>query len=446
MPSTHGFEFLVEGADGVPFATYDTRPLGRRIITTKIQAKTGVRFNIRVRPHLPFPEANDASPDEGRYNMRPSTRPAQVAGEGDAKPSRAAAKPEDEFHYVAFVYLDGKKKAESTCNLVVDPKDSRYHEEGYLMVGRFSLADDSATQNRSDQDLEASMSVSPWVFSERGIDVLMGRMDISRADPDIPSTAMERDLVDLTQAMGNDNLRGGANAKRGQIEIKIVRVVPDGEIRPNQYWKRDEEETPKNNDDRTHDVIIDKDQEHRISMISTKYRRYRPDEAFLCKAIFQYMDIAKLVSLGLCNVKGEAIDRRQKNAIGSPLSILPSGRGPQRGQLKRLISLKREQGEHGGLEMAKSLSSNDEESASDTTSDSDVPRRKRRAGIRGRKAMALKEKKTLQERETATLNPSTSNLSLVPNKQDSGTEEANAHLQLVQADIGGDHVEAQGVE
>ncbi|KIX94997.1 uncharacterized protein Z520_09307 [Fonsecaea multimorphosa CBS 102226] len=455
MPITQGFEFLIEGVDGVPFTNYGTRSLGPRIISTKIQAKNGVRFNIRIKPQAPFPDPDNAPLGRSRYNLRSSAPPAEVAGGRDGmdyESSRAAA---DEVVYVAYVHVDGNKKPECTSVIVVDPEDSGYSSKGCLLDGRYSLADDATTQDRSDEDSTTNISISPWVFSERGIDVLMGRMDISTADPDIPSTAMEQELADLTQAMSKDSLYGAAEEKRGEIEVKIVRVVDAGGVCSDAYWKRGKEESPKDDDGKTHDITIDKDQEQRVSMVTCRYRRYREDEAFLCKAKFQYMDIAKLVNLGLCNTKGEPIERRQNDAVGQPLAISSSGHDSRLGQSKRVRGLEREQAKQGELDLARYSSSEEEGSASDTTSDSDVPRRKRRGASKRGKATASKEKKTLRRPGPAKVNASADNLSMVPklgdkarvanflqlepasNNREPETDAAIEQLQLVKADFEG---------
>ncbi|KIW27694.1 uncharacterized protein PV07_07412 [Cladophialophora immunda] len=388
MPTTQGFEFLVEGVDGVPFTTYGTRSLCGRIVSTKIQAKAGVRFHIRVKPQIPFPPPNDAlSSGQSRYKPGASTRQVEGVGEGDAMghgSSDATAEAEKEILYLAMVYMDGNEKAEASKLIVVDPESRKYKAEGYLLDGRYSLANDTAPQTGSSLGIMAVMSVSPWVFTERGIDVLMSRMDISTADPYIPSTAMEQEVVVLTQEMNNDNLHAGAESKVGEIEVKILRVLHDGDVRPDLYWKRSEEETPKEDDGRTHDVTIDQNQAQRVTMASVKYRRYQPDEEFLCKAKFQYMDIAKLVNLGLCNTTGEPVDHRQ-NAVDSRLAtLLPSSREARAGQLKRARGFEGKAGKRRESELARSSSSEEEESASDKTSDSDVPRRKHRGAIRRR--------------------------------------------------------------
>ncbi|OAG44274.1 hypothetical protein AYO21_01270 [Fonsecaea monophora] len=433
MPTTQGFEFLVEGVDGVPFATYGTRSLGRSIVSTKIQAKTGVSFQIRVKPQNPFPTPNDAPLGQSRYNLRPSTRRAELTNGrnvGNLESPGASADPKASFLYVAFVYIDGNKKAECSNVVVVNPESRKYSEKGCLLPGRYSLLDDTATQNRSDQGERAHMSICPWVFTERGIDVLMSRMNISTADPDIPATAMEQELVDLTHAMDKDKLGEAAQFKRGEIEVKIIRVLEDYVVGSELYWKRENQETPKDDDGQTHDVTVDRGQEQQIHMHSVKYRRYRRDEAFWCKAVFQYMDIAKLVNLGLCNPHGGLVERPQGNTIGSSLQSLSSLQYQlMPGQLKRTRGGGQESGKHGESELDRFSSS--EDSASTTTSDSDVPHRKRRGPMKRRGAKASKKKMTMGETRRGTARASAG-------IQGPGVGAANRQLQLEKAAGGQD--------
>ncbi|KIW89663.1 uncharacterized protein Z519_09819 [Cladophialophora bantiana CBS 173.52] len=413
MPTTQGFEILVEGVDGVPFATYGTKLLSGGIISTKIQAKNGVTFRIRVKPQFPFPEPRDVPQSQGRYKLRPSTQHAGSSDTRDAidcESSKTSGKTKDPICYVAYVFIDGNKTAECTGVIVVDPERSTYSAKGYVLDGRCTLLDGLETQNHAEHDLAPNMSVCPWVFTERGIDVLLSRMDISKADPDIPSTKMEQEVADLTQAMADDNLTP-ANGKRGQIEVRIVRAVHVAQMSPDSYWKRKEEGGARSDDDKTHDVTLDWDKEEHVRMIGIKYRRYRRDEAFLCKIIFQYMDIAKLVSLGLCTTDGTPIEHRPGGSNGGPSAMPFSSLDSQLSPLKRVRYLEPEQGKSGESELDKSQSSEEENSASNTTTDSDVPLLKRRGAIRRRQAMTLGEEKGLGRKGPATVDSTAHSLS-----------------------------------
>ncbi|EXJ56233.1 uncharacterized protein A1O5_12689 [Cladophialophora psammophila CBS 110553] len=465
MPSTQGFEIAVEGADGVPFATYGTKSLSGGIISMKIQAKNGVTFRIRVKPQFPFPEPNDVPQSQSRYKLRPSTQHAAGSDTRDAmdcESSKTIGKTNDPVCYIAYVFIDGNKTAECTGIIVVDPKCSAYSAKGCVLDGRCSLLDDSEIQNHSEHDLAPNMSVCPWVFTERGIDVLLSRMDISKADPDIPSTKMEQEVADLTQAMADDNLTP-AKGKRGEIEVRIVRAVHVARMSPDSYWKRKEEGGPRSDDDKTHDVTLARDKEEHVRMIGIKYRRYRRDEAFLCKVIFQYMDIAKLVTLGLCTTDGKPIEHRPGRTNGGPLAMLSSSLDSQLSPLKRVRYLEPEQGRSGESELDKSQSSEEENSAADTMSDSDVPLLKRRGAIRRRKAMTLSEEKVLGRKDPATVDSPAHSFSEVSKfegkaegsdwlqlhptpKEGSEAEGGNGQLQLGRASIEEEEVGGRDVE
>jgi hypothetical protein len=210
------------------------------------------------------------------------------------------------------------------------------------------------------------------VFRQKGIDVLLGHMDISKTDVDMPTTDLEQDLVDMTEAMARDTLSKPAGSKRGQIEVIIKREVIEKAVRPKKNGKQGNRAILDDEDCNTHEITVDASNKRHIRSTTVSARLYREDEEFFCKVCISYYDIAKLRTLGLCTRDGTPIDRRQREALA--LSSSPQSPGP----LKRLRDS--EPGRH-EIHIDKTPLSDEEESASsDSTSDSDVPRRNKRRG------------------------------------------------------------------
>ena len=222
----------------------------------------------------------------------------------------------------------------------------------------------------------ATFEVLPWVFTQKGIDVLLGKMDISKANVDVPSTELDQDIADVTQAMANDSLSDSAGTKHGQIEIAVARVVIGKKIHPSSHWDHDEAKSEVEDDeDRTHEISYADEPSKQHTYASTVLTRpYRAVESFYTKVIVQYHDITKLIALKLCTRDGTPID---KGAL--PLPALPSSAESPSSPKRFRVT------EAGPDDTAvdSSMSSDDESASSDPTSDSDVPRQKKRRAIPG---------------------------------------------------------------
>ena len=369
MPVSRGFDISVEGVDGTPFTTYGTRSRGQTVYT-HIEAEDGARFQVRVKPQAPFPEPSDVAqgPErqlQYRYSLRSSTQQQDVPQDTmDCDDSHPAPKTERPFEYFADVYIDGNKKSENNEMIVTDPDARWYEADGSVLRGRLCSVDDTSGDNGQKSDLCANFNIFPWMFTKKGIEILLGRMSISKEEADFPPTDMEQELADLTAAMAEDNLSESRASKRGQIEVVISRHICEEDIKPSRRWwgKSDEASASTNDDENTHHITIDSLNNEQIRFGSVKTRRYRPDEDWYTKVVVSYHDRAKLVNLGMAHPDGTPKSRG---------TFLPTLSASPESPLKRIRD-----SESAPSKSNDTMSSDNDESPSES-SDSDVPRKRR---------------------------------------------------------------------
>ncbi len=377
MPSARGFEITIEGIDDIPFTTYGTRHHGK-IQYTNIEAKDGVRFQIRVRAEVPFPEPEDASigkpHTESRYRLRSSKKQDDLdAMDCDEKPKRP-------YGFIARVYMNGLSKWEDTSILAIDPTDKFYSSEGHVFEGR--CCNPILGKGGSKSEMIGTFPVLPWMFSQKGIDVLLDQINLSKANVDLQESSS--DIADVTQAMAN-SLSESPSRKTNQIEVVIGRIVLGEATGPStNYWKTTDVTVEGDNGDSTQ-VAIDRENTQHIRAKTVKTIPYRADENFWTKIIFQYHDITKLVGLGLCDRFGTPITKRAL-ALPAPSSNTEFASPLKRLRLSETVKAK--------ASIDGNMSSDEDESASsESSSDSDVPQRKkfRESNSGGRrKAKSLK--------------------------------------------------------
>ncbi|OCT50334.1 hypothetical protein CLCR_07097 [Cladophialophora carrionii] len=389
MPSVQGFNITVEGVDGTPFTTYGTRSRGN-VVYTSMEARDGARFQIRVKPDFPFPEPKD--PIVGGEQQPVSRQSLESSGANNAMDcDEPYGEPNRTYEFFASVYIDGNSRSEDNLQIPTEPGEQYYRSEGHVFKGRCCgavMEDDVVSGSDSESGMLTRYLVLPWVFRQKGIDVLLGHMNISKTDADIPTTDLEQDLADMTEAMARNGLSKPAGSKRGQIDIIITREVPVKVVRPKKYGQQEDTVHRDNDDCNTHEVTVDANNKRHIRTTTVTTRPYRADEQFFCKVCISYYDITKLRKLGLCAQDGTPIDRRLLALSSRPVSP---------GPLKRHSHY--ESGRHGLRTDHPMLSDGEESASSDSTSDSDVPRRtKRHRAItsRRRKARLTKPRKNNQ--------------------------------------------------
>ncbi|KAJ9603968.1 hypothetical protein H2200_011490 [Cladophialophora chaetospira] len=375
MASIRGFEVTVEEADGTPFQMYGTRKRGS-IMYTSIEAKDGVRFNVRIRPANPFPEPADANIDGSRkrYTLRSSSRDA-VEDAMDCDES--VLKPKRGYDFFGYVYIDGNYKADDSVLIATEPGAEFYSSKGQVFEGRCCDApedDDASSDGDVESDSRHSFHILPWIMRDKGVDVWLGNMDLSKDNAEVATTDHDKQMADIEEAIADDSLSESANRKRGHIEIVIRRETELSAIRRKKRSKSSVREDLGDDAGSTHEIIVDENNKQHCRSEVVRTRRFREDEEFYCKIDIAYHDLAKLKNLGLANRDGSATSRQQQRILASSSS--PESQTPV---LKRLrdLDLKSDN------TISDANSSDEESGSSDESSDSDAPRPHKRRAIPG---------------------------------------------------------------
>ena len=368
MPSTRGFQIDILDTGGETLTNYGTRTRGN-LVYTHIEAKQGLGFQVRVRPSQPFPDP-DHIPALRSLDQTASQEPMEY-DPVDHKPCA----------YFAYVYMDGSTTHDAATRVRME-KDKKPR----FLKGRVYLPEDgeSATET-GDTSMASTMSVLPWIFSERGIDVVFNGLNLSGAEVDVPETEHDAEMAELTQALSREGLTRPINRKRGMIEVAIKRVVKIEPVPPGEEWKLKPEEEVDNGN--THKVTFGAELQETIPITVWRCAPYRSDEAFFCKVTFHYHDISKLVRMGLSSREGIPITDRQLRAWPTP------ARNPDREK----TTLKRLQGSGAEIEAAvkhgDQLDDDEDEDFSpvESSSDSDVQPFKRRGAVARSRKGTLKQ-------------------------------------------------------
>ena len=353
MPSIQGFEITMERPDGSALTNYGSRPRSNTV-HTHIEAKDGLKFQIRVKHDPGSEDSGGKSQPRSRYNLRsfvPDTKDAMSYTKAESKPKRP-------YVYFASVFIDGHYQDNVRIRDVSDGKP-----DGHIFEGR-----SSEVFAAKKSGLFTNLRILPWQFNEKGFDVLFNHMNIAKPDADIPKTEHDEEMAGLSEALAQDSSLDQNTSKRGQIEVIIQRKVQLKKIRRSSPVQDDEESDA--DDNNTHYVAVDRDNEKCVSVITWHTRPYRAEEDFWVKVVFHYHNLAKLVNLGLAHTDSTPVD----NQLLRALPALPSTPESQNGVLKRLRGAEAEESE------VKVLSDEDESASSDSSSDSDVPRTTKRRG------------------------------------------------------------------
>lgn len=284
MPFIRNFDVFVEGADG-QFITYGKQVRGNTVHTS-IEAQDGVRFQIRIRPQHPFPEFKD---EDGKPGIRP-------------------------YKFCAFVKIDGNEHSDNSTMLPIRGECENYipaYENGHVVDGKLCPRESTSSDGTA-----TDLTVYPWVFTQKGIDVLLNQMSLSRFDPDVPKTSTDANMADLLDAMAGKNLSQSdeQEQKSGQIVVIFKRIVVAG------YSKEwiGHPKSSQGDDNATHNVTIDKENVKHIRRNMYDYYPYDEDEEFHAKVVFHYHSLSKLVSLGLCSPDRKPIERLEPVLLTPP--------------------------------------------------------------------------------------------------------------------------------
>lgn len=229
MPSLYGLTVSIVDENLHPLEEYGTRRLHRASTAScYIQSKTDMIFRVKVEPELPYPKETA----EVRVRQNPSDW-ARLARESERRSGtdrhhsdqrhrsrakrRAGRYPRDEhdWHFIASVYLDGRREPERSCIVYLDPNnpDFRHERNGV-----------SYLSHRWVQQKDGRIMQHSWVFKEVGIESLLDKLLIG-GDISADDAIATKDEEELLVALGDTGIHDKEETKQlGQITVQLRRV------------------------------------------------------------------------------------------------------------------------------------------------------------------------------------------------------------------------------
>ena len=232
----------VTGADGMPLAEYGYQHhKSTKTASCHIEAKTGQRFCVSISPSVPFMDVGshddllDGFAAPHTHGVLPTfTNENQVEGANpsglhtikkeeanDAPnlrsiPTIKITPPEEHstsklvpFQLVAWMYLDGREKAE-------------HGVLAYLDQSIFEYEPTVRMESRLVADSDGTITERHWVFTDVGIDAvgnMLSNLDINK-ERSLMTEIKDNDLEELDDLMSNSALSGA-----GTIVVEIKRVA-----------------------------------------------------------------------------------------------------------------------------------------------------------------------------------------------------------------------------
>ena len=291
MPARYGVDVSITDTNEHSLAEYGSQGLGAyskfsKLISTRIEAKDGQQFYIRVTPEIPFsipaielaaginatsskdrffslpPLASDnywlrhrvtgfnensaveeeedqpcTKDTQGTMNLRPriktqgrpflSATSSRFGGAESLKQQSVTANSAVHvpFDLMVSVYIDGYEKPEARQIIYLDQSHPKFSKEGYTFKGRWISSTTSSAK-----DKESYIEIRNWIFRSvpLSVDDLTSRMAIcSTTDDQAPVVRSDEEqaLEDLTKQLTQNKVNANAEPKPGQIEVRIRRII-----------------------------------------------------------------------------------------------------------------------------------------------------------------------------------------------------------------------------
>lgn len=299
-------------------------------VSTFIEAKNGIQFLIRLIVDNPFKFEEDLDPVarlaaalgqqqapapqvRSEHNTRTKhfddNRPAEEKLSGLLiEPAAVSQIP---FDLMVSVFIDGRAKPECRQMIYLDHNHPRYNAH-CVLKGRWI---DPGIASSHD----GKAGLLQWVFSDRGIDHILGQLDVKKvldkASTDVREAQFQAICDDVGEGIFED--LKDKKMKAGQIEVRLRRVVTlesdpvDQKFKAYHYAGNDEK--PRRiDDDCTHTTsFMPKTASAEGGKIETFALRhvawayYKKGEDFWAKFVFNYTARHKLVNLGLSDPDGK---------------------------------------------------------------------------------------------------------------------------------------------
>jgi hypothetical protein len=289
MPLRHGLDVSVTSTSSEPFTEYGVNTHARsKLVTAKIEARTGVQFYIAIRPEDPFPTQQDK-----RHSSRMLTR-----AQARARAAAAAEPPPEQRKQSANIKTSDLDSSESASQQAEEPLHSQPGDSILKRSNSFdglkqlpnsqrpSVSDSSPDlsfpslppvlptpeptpfdflvevfiDGRSKAEIRSLVGLNPdsldyernfvltgrrvhipgpagaplqqcvhdWVFTDVGIEVLLERMGVKDTDEPNPQDDHEvAGLADMLQDTAKVDVKKdeAQELKVGKIEVLFTRVV-----------------------------------------------------------------------------------------------------------------------------------------------------------------------------------------------------------------------------
>jgi len=375
MPQAHGFNVTLVSVDGEDYVEYGNQTVGgsasrSRVVSSKVLARDGERFCVKIRyPSVYAP----------RYELRSNFNNSSVDGPDDnmALENQRANSNEPPYKFALKVYVNGEEEQE--CSKILSPG-----LQEVVMTGRYKILSKGTGQRAID------VSVQPWIFTDRGIETLLSRLDLS-LDTHIPESSIEREVHEVADAL--EDLTPEKRSRRlGQVEVKIYRLIDLGVgSYQGSYRKDEDQDTDDINADGTLAITTDRKSQVLKRLNMHAYEAYDDNEEFYAKFVLQAMDLPKLVNLGLCTPDGKPTQQRWQGKM--PLAIMPSSSTCLSSPMKRVKTSSHGSDSEDGDDKMDDSSDSGNSSDEATSSDEDSHRPRKRRG-------AIMQSKTMQGRVT----------------------------------------------
>ncbi|KIW51892.1 hypothetical protein PV05_10567 [Exophiala xenobiotica] len=375
MPQAHGFNVTLVSVDNEDYVEYGNQTVGgsasrSRVVSSKVLARDGERFYVKIRY---------ASVYAPRYELRSNFNNSSIGGPNGnvAKENQRANSNELPYKFALKVYVNGEEEQE--CSRILSPD-----LQEVVMKGRYKILSKGTGQRAID------VSVQPWIFTDRGIETLLSRLDLS-PDSHIPESPIDREVDEIADAL--ENLTPAKRSRPGgQVEVKIYRLIDLGVgIYEGGYRRNKDQDTEDRNADGTLAITTDRKSQSFKRLHMHSYEPYDDKEEFYAKFVLQAMDLPKLINLGLCTPDGKPTQQRLQAQM--PLAIMPSSSTCQSSPMKRVKTSSHGSDSEDGDDKMDDSSDSDSSADEGTSSDDDAHRPHKRRG-------AIMHSETMQAKAT----------------------------------------------
>ncbi len=253
MPLRHGLDVsIISSSSYERFTEYGVNTHARsKLVTAKIEARSGVQFYIAIRAEDPFPteqnkkygssiltRAQASGCPTHPLPMPPSAPRKRNSCTDSPLPRKSLPAPAPKpppFDLIAQVYIDGRSKAENRSIITLNPNSPDYEPEVLLMGRRVRIPSTTGGPTRQ--------CFHDWVFTDVGIEVLLERMGVEDTtefdardggDHEVAGLAdLLQDAVKVEEEEEEEGESGDEEGeeqelKIGKIEVVFTRVVVGG--------------------------------------------------------------------------------------------------------------------------------------------------------------------------------------------------------------------------